>query len=261
MIITVTTRFTQITLIRFGKLVPSRTVIIDLVGNVRHNAGGHVSRIIHRSLSLPTSQFTTVSKPGLSGRVTSHRPTTAIITYAGLSGTAGITRTYAASCFGPFIAASIVNLRVYNDLGGIATLTINVTHNTNCNRGATTVVRAHKLTRLATLNMTTNTSPGAFFNLTNINSLVTAYNSSLSHGCAFNTGLNGKLAIRRTAGIDGNITRNIPAASTIITLNSRLSIPAPLTCRVDHILGRNVSYSRVLTKLFNRRIANRWQRG
>ncbi len=182
-------------------------LIISIAGNFSRRSRDHVDRIISRALNI--SSIIIFSKPDRTRRITHNLPAYIITTYHSGTHTRTIRRLFSKPIFHICANGSPLNTRVNKTIGGIVTITINITSNVNFNSGAETTLVTHNLTRVAELNITLNTGTRAFSNLDNVKSLIIAYADHRDHGRSINRHLNGNREVSRVITSVRVITRNM----------------------------------------------------
>lgn len=152
-------------------------------GKLRRSARGQVSIVVRRRVpARGCSDLIILSKPDRTRRITGGSVAAVATTSRSRRSTTCIRGLFVGPCFEICQGASIVKIRLNTTLGGVVTMNTKTLRKLNCNSGTGTTLVAHKLTRVDHLKVTFNTSPVAFFNLDNINSLVIANADHRSQG-------------------------------------------------------------------------------
>lgn len=233
---------------RTTPFVTTSAPTLYLAGNVRPRSNLLVDRIVTDRVN-GRSHITTLSNPGRTRRVYHNKLSTTIVT----DGSPRMKRAFGSlllsATFHVCLSRSVANIRIYNTVGGIVTVIYNVSTNSNTNSGALTLVVAHNLTRVDHLIRTHNNRTVAYVNLTNVNSLVTAYASRRSHGHAFNCRFTRNISLSRCRTHARVIIRNTITTHDIDRLTHSLNMSVPLAFTIRRALCGNIALSETLRVL------------
>lgn len=225
------------------------TITMYTSGNLTSRTNRHLSRVVSRGFSSMASQVIILSKPGRTRRINLNLPTTAITT-SRIPRTMRVIRSiFVQPIFHMCHDSSVHNMRCNNTLGGVMTLTYNIRSKVNLNSGYHTTLVAQKLIRVTEFNIRFNTHQRAFFNLSKVNSLITAYADARDHGRETNLVLKGKGATGRVYRKARVIIRKVHATFLIGRVTERRRVGVPVARRIYHLLRKRRATRRTLRGL------------